>query len=147
MSCSTVAFHRWYIYIYKYIYMNMILYIVYIYIYELQHNQSKEFQRFCGVMFGATRNPMLRCGAATRGKAVDSCRYGTAMLDLESPVELLRWCGGLSVDVRMVIHSCIHVCHGCWTLVSSLKRCCMSWLLYRCVRSGGESVWRVVAAR
>ena len=83
-----------YIYIYKYIYMNMILYIVYIYIYiyiyELQHNQSKEFQRFCGVMFGATRNPMLRCGAATRGKAVDSCRHGTAMLDLESPVELLR---------------------------------------------------------
>ena len=65
----------------KYIYMNMILYIVYIYIYiyELQHNQSKEFQRFCGVMFGATRNPMLRCGAATRGKAVDSCRHGTAV--------------------------------------------------------------------
>ena len=49
----------------------------------------KSFKGF-GFMFGATRNPMLRCGAATRGKAVDSCRHGTAMLDLESPVELLR---------------------------------------------------------
>ena len=49
----------------------------------------KSFKGF-GLMFGATRNPMLRCGAATRGKAVDSCRHGTAMLDVESPVELLR---------------------------------------------------------
>ena len=70
--------------------MNMILYIVfiYIYIYELQHNQWKEFQRFCGLMFAATRNPMLRCCAATRGKAVDSCRYGgTALRAMSSSLD------------------------------------------------------------
>ena len=50
----------------------------------------QEFQRFCGVMFGAPRNPMLRCGVATRRKTVDSSRPGTAMLDSEPFVKLLR---------------------------------------------------------
>ena len=50
----------------------------------------QEFQRFCGVMFGATRNPMLRCGVVTRRKTVDSCRPGTAMLDSEPFVKLIR---------------------------------------------------------
>ena len=67
----------------------------------------QEFQRFCGVMFGAPRNPMLRCGVATRRKTVDSSRPGTAMLDIEPFVKLLRT---LVVSVSE----------------SSLNRCCMS---------------------
>ena len=67
----------------------------------------QEFQRFCGVMFGATRNPMLRCGVATRRQTVDSSRPGTAMLDIEPFVKLLRT---LVVSVSE----------------SSLNRCCMS---------------------
>ena len=50
----------------------------------------QEFQSVCCVMFGEIRKPMLRCGATTRRKTVDSCRPGTAMLDIEPLVKLLR---------------------------------------------------------
>ena len=91
----------------------------------------QEFQRFCGVMFGATRNPMLRCGVATRRKTVDSCRPGTAMLDSEPFVKLLRT---LVVSVSMCM--AIHVFSGCQHFGHMVvRRLCLRVYLVRSSRT------------
>ena len=72
--------------------------------------------RLCGLMFAVNRNPMRRCGAATRCKAVDSWRHGIAMLEIESLVELLRTCDRLRVKV-----------HGNTFLYTFLAPCRWSW--------------------